>query len=68
MTYEQIENILDQLHTHVADRAASYGIADSAAFKGGYFAMVIETVLKSLSEDAQAQFKHLVEELINAGK
>lgn len=68
MTYEQVEEILDKIHVLAAEKAKAYGIPDSAAFKGGYFAMVIESVVKALPSDAQVQFKHRVEELIDAAK
>ena len=67
MTNEQIEQVVDSLQDH-ADKIGKRMGLDTASFRYGYFVYLIETVVKSLPSDAQAQFAHRVEELIDVAK
>ena len=67
MTKQQIEETIESLEKHAEKIAKKMGL-DTATFRYGYFLYLIERVVKSLPSDAQAQFKHRVEELIVVDK
>lgn len=67
MTNEQIEETVDALQEHATKIAKKMGL-DTATFRYGYFIYLIETVVKSMPSDAQAQFTHRVEELIDVAQ
>lgn len=67
MTDEQVEETIEALEVYAHEIAKRMGL-DTVTFRYGYFLYLIETIVKSLPPESQAQFSLEVEELINAAK